>query len=175
MKRILAMILAALLLMAPVMGMAEAAVDVQGFWYSDEADDGIELKNGKVIISNEDGETIGEGMYQAESEKFSFDVGGVTYNCTVHGNGMLVEAGDGIKHYARDGIEENYWTSVVDDRAIELYGGQAWQYDDAGDLIGEGTYEIDENVVTITIGGKTMVGVISDGEMTVDGEVYSIL
>ncbi len=174
MKRVFALLLA-MLLAAPTFAMAEVAVDVQGFWYSEESDDGIDLKKGKVTIYNVDGESIAEGAYQAASDKFSFDAGGKTYNCTVHGNGMLVDSGDGIKHYGRDGIEENYWTSTIDDSAIELYGGRAWQYNNDGDLVGEGTYEIDENVVTMTIGDKTTTGVIQDGEMTVDGHVYSIL
>ena len=179
MRKLAAYIMIALLFALPAVAETPVeeitAVDVQGFWYSDEVDDGIELLDGKVIISDADGVTSAEGTYTVEENKVTIVAGTDTYQGVVAGNSMMLEMGGGTKRYARDGIEENYWTSVNDDSAIELFDGRAWQYNHDGDLTGEGTYEIDGLDLIITMGDKVLTGVIDGNTLTVDGAEYSRL
>ena len=180
MKKLFTLLLVALLFALPAMAETaevgeptDKAIDVQGFWYSDEVDDGIDLTAGVATVSDEEGVTIAEGTYTVEGNKVTIAAGGKSYVGTVEGNGMALEMPDGLKRYARDGIEENYWKSVKDDSAIQLFDGRVWQYNNDGDLIGEGTYVMDGDDLTITIGSNSFAAVVERNMLTFNGEQYT--
>lgn len=173
MKKISVCLVAAVLVALLVLPTALAeSIDVTGFWYSEEDGEGIELRDGVAVMSDEDGETIAEGNYSLSGTNVDITTGHSKLEATVDGNTLTLEDG---RLFVRDGIEVGYWLSVQDDSALELYEGQVWRYNEEGDVLSEGTYTLDGNQVTIVLDGKTMTGIIDDGEMIIDGELFVLL
>ena len=177
MKKLFSLVLMVLMLLS-VLPIAlgeqtpEQAIDVTGFWYSEDDGSGIELQDdGTVLVSNEDGETVAEGTFTADGPNVTMNVGEILKS-VVEENVMTMEDG---KVYVRDGIEVGYWNNDSDNTALELYDGAVWSYNEAGDVLAEGIYTIDGNTVTIILGDKTLTGVINDSEMIIDDVVYSLL
>lgn len=176
------MILLAAMLLVASMGaslaeQASAQIDVTGFWYIEDGDDsglGIELQeDGVAILTNEEGDITAEGTFVAEGANVTIMAGGIQTMGVVDGDTMSINGGQ--QTYMRDGIEVGYWINDLDDSAIELYEGSVWMYDAEGDVLGEGTYTVDGNTVSIEMEGKAMIGEIAGGVMKVDGVAYNLL
>ncbi len=178
MKRFASIVLALLLLF----GLSHAAlaseeINVVGFWYSEDDDSCIELhEDGAAIIINEDGDIEAEGKYTASGGDVTISAAGREIKAVVAGDSMTVS--DDGRVLLREGIESaevGYWESDADGSAIELYNGLVYAYNEAGDVVGEGTYVASDCNVTIQLDGKTLNAVINDGVMTIDDATYTLL
>lgn len=148
-------------------------IDVSGFWFCEEDHSGIELVDGMALISIESEDAIPEGTYVLQGNVVTITYAENMFTGVIVGNSMTIESTGQI--FTRDGIEMGYWNNDLDDSALELYDGTVWTYNEDGDVVSEGTYTIDGSEVTIQLEGKTYIGIIRDGEMTVDGVVYTLL
>lgn len=172
MKKLCSIILVALLLMVMPAALAEA-VDVTGFWYSEEDGTGLELKDGVAELSDEEGEMVAEGTYVIDGANVTIDAAGEMLKGVVDGNSMTINGGEKI--LIRDGMEVGYWYNLEDDTALELSDGEVWKYNEDSDEIAKGTYTVEGDSVIIQMDGKTLRGTVSEDELVIDGVVYILL